>query len=192
MSESKDDRQKEAIQALRSLSSGEYIKRCTLDALSATIIFSPVLLVYYGLEGALASQYPKPTKEGTIPTVPRTFGGLILSGIRYGIYCSFRTAIWSVGTIAISTSLRDTFRIGLRWSDDDRDRSSILTSNASIINASTGAGLAYLLMMDWSMASGRKAIYSFIGGVGGVYLPLLIASLQPVVRYHLAKYSSTT
>lgn len=117
-------------------------------------------------------------------TAPRrTFGGLFSAGLARTLATGLRFTMWSSGTAALSAVLRETLKIGPRH---EAGADSPLTPGASMwVNAAAGSAVAYFILSTTGMEWQRRIVYSAVGGMSGVAMPVAMMIAGPYVRRQL-------
>lgn len=173
----------ERLASLRSLSSSQYTAMATAEATMASLVFSPLMLILYTIDGAIYARNPVVLPGQIAPPRPQTFGGLLAAGLRSGASMTFRTVAWTAGTSAISATAKEQLKLGPRYVDgNDALSAPMVTGVHGLAGALTGLAVT----VDFPMVPARRMLYTALAGVGGIALPGILASAGPFVRAQLA------
>lgn len=182
------ERQKEMLAHLRSLPSSAYITMATAEATAASVVFSPILLALFTLDGAIYARNPVVIPGQPVPPRPQTFGGLLAAGFKSGAGMTFRTIAWTAATAALSAAGKEQLKLGPRYVDGPQ---AAWVPQITAINGLAGALAGYAVSADFVMLPSRRMLYTLLASGCGVALPAAIAVAGPFVRAQLRSLSGS-
>lgn len=185
MEPSPSDATASRLARLRALPTPTYLMMATAEASVAALTFSPLLLVFFTLSGAVSARHPYLPAGAERSPVPQTYGGLLAAGARSGLGMTARAVAWAAATAALSAAGREGLRLGPRHTSGNEALASQAAA-VTVVNALSGAGAGALLAAGFAMPPTRRGVYAGLMGVMGAALPTALGIAAPVVRATLA------